>query len=84
MSTTDSLIGIFDFFIPSDVLSSVLLVFAMENLLDYGFNSYIPATFQTLSWILIYIFGLVAISVINYKTADEDELDELNDDLNAL
>jgi hypothetical protein len=75
-----SLAGIFDFFIPAEVLSSVLLVFTMENVLDHAFANYIPADFQAAGWIAVYVLGVLAISGLNYVTADEEELEDLSDD----
>jgi hypothetical protein len=76
-----SLAGIFDFFFPADVLSSVLLIFTMENVLDYAISSYIPEGFGPLSWLAVYVLGVGVISALNYATADEDELEDLEDDL---
>lgn len=79
-----SLAGIFDFFIPAEVLSSVLLVFTMENVLDHAFSAYVPSDLETAGWIAVYLIGAGVISGLNYATADEEELEDLNDDLDDL
>jgi hypothetical protein len=76
-----SLAGIFDFFVPAEVLSSVLLVFTMENILDHAFSAYVPSEFETAGWIAVYLLGAAAISGLNYATADDEELEDLSDDL---
>jgi hypothetical protein len=77
-------LGVLDFFIPADVLSSVLLVFTMENVLDHLFQIYVPDKVGVLGWVLVYIIGITAISLMNYATADEEEMEDLRDDLEDL
>jgi hypothetical protein len=76
-----SLAGILNFFIPAEVLSAVLLVFTMENLLDQTFSMFIPSEYEAFGWVTVYVVGIIAVSALNYVTADEDELDDLSDDL---
>lgn len=84
MDRLNSLAGILDFFIPAEVLSSVLLVFAMENILDHSFSIFIPSNLETVGWIAVYTIGVLAISILNYITAEKDELEDLNDDLDNI
>lgn len=84
MDKLRSLAGVFDFFVPAEVLSSVLLVFAMENVLDHIFSSYIPDSVATVGWIAVYVLGVLTVSGLNYATADEEELEDLGDDLDDL
>lgn len=79
-----SLLGILDFFIPADVLSSVLLVFTMENVLDHLFQAYVPEKAGALGWVVVYIAGIAAISAMNYATADEEEMEDLREDIEDL
>lgn len=84
MNYISSLAGILDFFIPAEVLSAVLLVFAMENILDYLFTAHFPAEYEAFGWLSIYLLGVVSISILNYMTATEDDLEELNEDIDNL
>lgn len=84
MSKIKSIAGILDFFIPAEVLSAVLLVFTMENILDQIFSMYVPPSFEASAWVVVYLVGVLTISILNYTTADEDELDDLNEDLEGL
>lgn len=84
MGRLDSIAGILNFFVPADVLSSVLLVFTMENVLDHTFSALIPPEWEAKAWVLVYIIGVLAISSLNYVTADEEEREELSDDLDDL
>lgn len=79
-----ALLAVIDFFIPAEVLSAVLLVFTMENILDHAFEAFIPSGFQGIGWVAVYILGILAISGMNYITADDDELSELTDDIKDL
>jgi archaellum biogenesis protein FlaJ (TadC family) len=77
------LAAVVDFFIPMEVLSSVLLIFAMENVL----NTAVAATVgdgNGMVWVLVYIAGLSAVSALNYVSADDDELEEFHDDLDDV
>lgn len=80
MKRLSSLAGILDFFIPAEVLSAVLLVFTMENVLNYAFSAYIPSEFEVFGWVTVYVLGVLVVSALNYATADEEELDDLSDD----
>lgn len=84
MAKLRSFLGVIDFFIPSEVLSAVLLVFTMENVLDYLFSTYVPPELWGYGWVVVYVFGVAFISALNYLTADSDELDDLSDDLDGL
>jgi hypothetical protein len=84
MTKLRAVLGIADFFVPADVLSSVLLVFTMENILDQLFSTYVPAGLQTEAWVAIYLIGALVVSGFNYATAGEEELEELSDDFDDL
>ena len=81
MSKLRALAGILNFFIPAEVLSAVLLVFTMENVLDFLFSEFVPKSLQGAGWILIYLIGVVFISALNYTTANDEEIEDFNDDL---
>lgn len=80
LSKIRALFGIVDFFIPIDllttVLSSVLLVFALENVLDT-----IIGDASLTVWLIVSISGVAVLAVVRLLSADEDEIDELEDDL---
>ena len=84
MKKINSLAGILDFFIPAEVLSAVLLVFTMENILNYAFLNYIPAEFEAVGWMAVYLIGIASVSILNYVTADEEELEDLDEDFDQL
>lgn len=56
----------------------------MENILDRAFSVFIPDQFAAVGWIVIYVLGVGLVSLLNYVTADEDELEDLGDDLDNL
>lgn len=84
MGRLDAVAGILDFFIPAEVLSAVLLVFTMENILDALFSSFVPTKFRAVGWIMVYILGIIAVSGLNYVSADAEDREELDDDLDDL
>lgn len=53
----------------------------MENALDYAFAAFFPPDFEAAGWVAVYVLGILAISGLNYATADEGELEDLSDDL---
>lgn len=83
-SRFDALTDILNFFIPAEVLSAVLLVFTMENVLDHLFTSLVPSGAGGATWVVVYVLSVIAISGLNYATADEEEREELGDDLDDL
>lgn len=76
-----ALLRVIDFFIPIEVLSAVLMVFALENVIDYYFTLYVPEHLMGRAWLAVYIVGLLIIAGLNLAAADEDELDELEEDV---
>lgn len=74
-----ALVRILDFFIPLEVLSSVLMVFVAENILDS-----LVGPIGLYGWLTIYLVGVLVVSGLRYVSADDDELDELEDDLEDL
>lgn len=74
-----ALVRILDFFIPLEVLSSVLMVFVAENILDS-----LVGSIGLYGWLTIYLVGVLVVSGLRYVSADDDELDELEDDLEDL
>ena len=84
MKKLESVARIIDFFIPTDVVSSVLLIFAMENILDHVVTTLIPGRLTAVTWVVIYVGGLVAVSVLNYLSADDETRNDLEDDIESL
>jgi hypothetical protein len=77
------LAAVLDFFLPMEVLSSVLLIFAMENVLETAVSETIGSGGGAV-WVVIYILGLSSVAALNYVGADEDERDDLHDDLDDV
>lgn len=75
-----AILGVLDFFIPVDVVLAVMLVFAMENIVEtlIGGNPGLAV------WVALYVLGILVLSASNYLSADEEELEDLNEDLEDL
>jgi hypothetical protein len=84
MDKLQSLAGVFDFFIPTEVLSSVMLVFAMENIFEFIFKAYIPNGMEAGGWIAVYIAGTIVVFLLNYISADVADKEDLSDDLEDI
>lgn len=74
-----ALFRIVDFFLPIEVLSSVLLIFAMENALASALGPVGPV-----GWLLVYGLGILVLFALQYASADDDELDDLAEDIRDL
>lgn len=74
-----TLLRIFNFFVPIDVLSGVFLVFALENAMAAALG---PIGIG--GWIVVYFVGLVLVVVFQYYSADGEEMDEFEDALDDL
>lgn len=73
-------VDILNFFVPFEVVSGVGLIFAMENIVE----AWLETGQVPVIWIYVYIVFALGIGVVRYYTADESELDELEDDLDTI
>jgi hypothetical protein len=79
MSRIDAIIDIIDFFVPLEVVTSVLLVFVAELI----FEAVIGAVALPIL-VLIYLVGILVTSGLRYMSADESEVEDLMDDIDDL
>lgn len=74
-----SLIRVIDFFVPLEVLTSVFLIFVGELIFEKVVGSVsLPTLFG------IYLTGIALTSALRYLSADEDEIDDLENDFDDL
>ena len=76
----EAVAGIVNFIIPADVVLAIGIVFALENVVE----AYVTSGTVPMEWVWIYLAGVVVLGVIRFVTADEEEMDELEDDLDEL
>jgi hypothetical protein len=70
--------SIVDFFVPIDVLTSVLVVFSLENVVD----AYVGAeTVGVSGWILIAFVGLILVNLASIEPEERDELEDHLEDM---
>lgn len=74
-----ALLDVLDFFVPLEVLTSVFLVFVGEMIFEE-----VVGEVSLVILLVIYLSGIVLTSALRYLTANEDELDDLEDDLDDL
>lgn len=66
-----------DHFLPRDVVGPVLVVFALEGVIDGLFSLYVPEAYATVGWGIVF---LGAVSLVAYWGAtDEVALEELQE-----
>lgn len=73
-----------DFFIPQDVLISILLVFAMENVVDTLISQFVPDGWTLVTYGAIYILTIALLGASRFLSADTEDLAELEDSVNEL
>lgn len=76
----EAVAGIVNFIIPVDVVLAIGIVFALENVVE----AYVTSGTVPMEWVWIYLAGVIVLGVIRFVTADEEEMDELEDDLDEL
>lgn len=79
MSRLRAILDIVDFFVPLEVLTSVFLVFVGEMIFER-----VVGEVGLVTLLLIYLSGIVLTSVLRYLTADDEEREELEDDIEDL
>lgn len=66
-----------DHFLPRDVVGPVLVVFALEGVIDGIFNLYVPEEHATIGWGIVF---LATLSIVAYWGAtDEQAVEELQE-----
>lgn len=73
-------LGIIDFIIPFEVITAVGLVFAAENIVE----SYLETGQIPLIWLEVYAVIVLLMAAGRILTANEEEIDELEDDYEDL
>lgn len=67
-----------DYFLPREVLGPVVLVFALENIIDILFTMYVPDSNRFVGWIVIF---LLTIAMIAYWGGVDEDMDDFEDEL---
>lgn len=75
-----AVLGILDFIIPFEVVAAVGLVFAAENIVD----SFVTTGEIPIVWVQVYIIVIIIIAGVRYLTADENEIEDLEDDIDEI
>lgn len=71
-----------DHFLPREVLGPVLIVFALEGVIDGIFTLYVPDTYATLGWGGVFVGATVLVAY--WGTSDEEAMEELEERLEEL
>jgi hypothetical protein len=71
-----------DHFLPRDVVGPVVIVFSLEGVIDGIFSLYVPETYATLGWGLV--FGLSLLVVAYWGTVDEPAVEELQERIEEI
>lgn len=73
-----------EFFVPAEVLMAVLMVFALENVVDALFALFVPDGATAVAYAAIYLLAAAGFGAYNLLTADAEEIDELDADLDDV
>lgn len=69
-------------FLPRDVVGPVIIVFSLEGVIDGLFGLYVPATYATLGWAVVF---LLAVALVAYwGTVDDPAVEDLQDRLDEI
>lgn len=83
-----SLLRVVDFFLPLDIITAVvaggLAVFAVENLLDAYIRTHVPEQHWNVVWFLVAVSGVIILSLFNLMSADKEEIDELEEEIDDV
>lgn len=79
MIDIDAILRLIDHFLPLDVISSVFLVFALENVMELTLGE-----IGLVGWITVYVVGIVVVSALNLVSADEEEIEDIREDIDDV
>lgn len=71
-----------DHFLPREVIGPVLIVFSLEGVIDGMFGLYVPDTYATLGWAVVFVLAVATVAY--WGTVDEDAMEELQDRLEEI
>lgn len=74
-----ALFQVIDFFLPTDVLLAVFMVFALENIV-----AQIVGDVGVVVWLALYVVGTAILGLTRYLSADEEEMEDLQEDFDDL
>jgi quinol-cytochrome oxidoreductase complex cytochrome b subunit len=65
-----------DYFLPREVLGPVVLVFALENIIDIIFSTSVPDSHRFVGWIVIFILSIILIAYWGGVDEDMEDFEE--------
>ena len=71
----------FDHFLPREIIGPVIIVFSLEGVISGLFGMYVPPVYETIGWIIIFLFSVVLIAHWGTTGEASEELDEKIEDI---
>ncbi len=69
-------------FLPRDIVGPVLIVFSLEGVIDGLFTRYVPGSYETVGWALIFFLSLVIVGY--WGVTDDKSVEELHERLEEI
>lgn len=66
-----------DYFLPREVVGPVIIVFSLEGVIDGIFSLYVPDTYATAGWGMVFVASLIIVAY--WGAVDEPARDELEE-----
>lgn len=65
-----------DHFLPREIIGPVIIVFSLEGVISGLFAMYVPQTYETIAWLIIFLLSVVLIAHWGTTGQASEELEE--------
>ncbi len=69
-------------FLPREVVGPVIIVFSLEGVIDGIFSMYVPETFETIGWGVIFLLALTIVAY--WGSIDDPAIEELHEQIDDI
>jgi hypothetical protein len=71
-----------DHFLPREVIGPVVIVFSLEGVIDGLFTRYVPGSYETVGWGILFLLSLVLVAY--WGATDEAAMEELDERIEEI
>ena len=68
-----------DHFLPREIIGPVIIVFSLEGVISGIFAMYVPQSFETVAWTIIFLISVIAVARWGTTGEASEDLEELID-----
>lgn len=65
-----------DHFLPREIIGPVIIVFSLEGVISGLFSMYVPQSYETAAWMIIFLLSVVLIAHWGTTGKASEELEE--------